>query len=122
MCGKKLIKLKQNKNMNKIILSVIVSLVIGGGVGYMIGQGGSDVGMNTKDAQASIAMMKDQTVTIQKMSAMMKDAGVSLEGWSTQYKDNDMMMKAKDMQTVAEKYMKTTNTTTGTGMNKMMGN
>ena len=108
--------------MNKIILSVIVSLIIGGGAGYMVGQGSSDVGMNSKDAQASVAMMKEQSATIATMSKMMKDAGTSLEGWSAQYKDNDMMMKAKDMQTVADKYMKTTNTTTGTGMNKMMGN
>lgn len=106
--------------MNKLILGVLVSLVIGTGVGYTLGNNSSDVGMNKKDAQASIAMMKDQTATIEKMATMMKNAGVSLEKWSTKYSDNDMVMMSKDMQAVSQKYMKAADTTGSMG--KMMGN
>lgn len=106
--------------MNKLIIGVIVSLVIGTGIGYALGNSSSDVGMSKKDADASIVMMKEQAATIQKMATMMRDAGVSLETWSTKYNDQSMVMMGKDMQTVSLKYMKATSTT-GT-MNKMMGN
>lgn len=108
--------------MNKLILGVIVSLLVGTGIGYVLGSGSGDMGMNKKDAEASIAMMKDQAAAIQKMSAMMNDAGVSLEGWSTKYGDSGMMMMSKDMKAVSQKYMKETENANTGSMKGMMGN
>lgn len=108
--------------MNKLILGVIVSLLVGTGVGYILGSGSGDMGMNKKDAEASIAMMKDQAAAIQKMSVMMKDASVSLEGWSAKYGDSGMMMMSKDMQVISQKYMKGTENANTGSMKGMMGN
>ncbi|MEK7629422.1 MAG: hypothetical protein AAB394_02750, partial [Patescibacteria group bacterium] len=54
----------------------------------------------------SITMMKEQSVSIQKMAEMMKSGGVTMQELGMKYKDESAVEKGKDMQAIGEKYVK----------------
>ncbi|MEK7564826.1 MAG: hypothetical protein AAB501_01145 [Patescibacteria group bacterium] len=54
----------------------------------------------------SITMMKEQSVSIQKMAEMMKSGGVTMQELGMKYKDENAVEKGKDLQAVGEKYVK----------------
>ncbi len=88
--------------MKNIIIIIIVALVTGD-IGYAIGGSGN---MEDSKLQDSITMMKEQSVSIQKMAEMMKSGGVTMQELGMKYKDESAVEKGKDMQAIGEKYVK----------------
>ena len=105
-------------NNSITIISILIALVLGGGGGYMAGKQASNVGFTAKDMQDAIVMMKGQSAGIEKMAAMMKSSGIMMEERGTTYKDDEMVMKGKDLEVIADKYMKDNATQSG-GSNSM---
>ena len=109
--------------MNKIIISAVIALIVGGGAGYMMSSGSKSNDADSKELSESITMMKQQSLSIKQMSDMMKSGGLMMQELGTKYKDETMMGQGKDMVVVAEKYMKeNSETKTSSGsMQKVMG-
>ena len=109
--------------MNKTIIAVIITLVIAGGAGYMMGSGTKSNDTSAKELGESIAMMKQQSLSIKQMSDMMKSGGLMLQELGTKYKDDTIVGQGKDMIIVAEKYMKENSEakTSSGSMQKVMG-
>lgn len=110
--------------MKTIIIVAVVSLIIGGSVGYYSGKGPTENTDQTKKLQDSIVMMKEQSSSIKTMAEMMKANGLSLQEAGTKYKDEGMMSMGKDMEMIGVKYMgENAKATESTGtMKNMMGN
>lgn len=89
-----------------LIISIVLSLIIGGSVGYFSGKGANDNTEQTKKLQDSITMMKEQSSSIQKMTEMMIAGGIFMQEHGTEHKDEEAVSKGKDMQMIGEKYMK----------------
>ncbi|MEK7576327.1 MAG: hypothetical protein AAB482_01395 [Patescibacteria group bacterium] len=88
--------------MKNIALIVVVA-VIGIAVGYFIG---SSNGMNDKKLEDSIAMMKEQSMSIQKMAEMIKSSGMVMQGMGMKYKDDTVVAQGKDFEAFGDKYSK----------------
>ena len=88
-----------------LAISIVVSLVVGGSVGYFSGKGTNDNGVQTKKLQDSMTMMKEQSSSIQKMGEMMKSSGLVMQEMGTMYKNDEAISKGKDLQMIGEKYM-----------------
>ena len=88
-----------------LAISIVISLIIGGSVGYFSGKGINDNSVQTKKLQDSITMMKEQSSSIQKMAEMMKSSGLVMQEIGTKYKDDEAISKGKDLQMIGEKYM-----------------
>ena len=107
-----------------LVISIVVSLIIGGSVGYFSGKSANDNSDQTKKLQDSITMMKEQSSSIQKMAEMMKSSGLVMQEMGMEYKDDEAVSKGRDLEIVGEKYLKDTTTTSGSSntMEQMMGN
>lgn len=88
-----------------IIISLVVALGIGGGIGYYSGKGANNNEMDSKKLQESITMMKEQSLRIQKMGEMMKSGGETMQEMGTKYNDEEAVTKGKDLAAVGAKYM-----------------
>ena len=88
-----------------LAISIVISLIIGGSVGYFSGKGINDNSVQTKKLQDSITMMKEQSSSIQKMAEMMKSSGLVMQEIGTKYKDDEAISKGKDLQMIGERYM-----------------
>ena len=91
--------------MKTTIIVAVISLIIGGSVGYYSGKGPTENTDQTKKLQDAIVMMKEQSSSIKTMAEMMKSNGLSLQEAGTKYKDEGMMSMGKDMEMVGTKYM-----------------
>ena len=87
-----------------LVISIVISLVIGGSVGYFSGKGANDDGAQTKKLQDSATMMKEQSSSIQKMAEMMKSSGLVMQEMGMKYKDDDAVSKGKDLEMIGVKY------------------
>src|SRR3989344_3089468 len=85
-----------------LIISVVLSLLVGGGIGYTFGKSAND---KTKELQESIVMMKEQSVNIQEMAIMMKSGGLKMQEMGNQYKNDEAVVKGKDLEMFGEKMM-----------------
>lgn len=88
-----------------LVISIVISLIIGGSVGYFSGKGANDNSAQTKKLQDSITMMKEQSSSIQKMAEMMKSSGIFMQEHGIEHKDDTIISKGKDLQMLGEKYM-----------------
>ena len=88
-----------------LVISIVLSLIIGGSVGYFSGKGTNDNIVQTKKLQDSITMMKEQSSSIQKMAEMMKSSGLVMQEMGTTYRDDEVISRGKDLQMIGEKYM-----------------
>ena len=88
-----------------MIVSVVLALAIGGGVGYSLGNGMNNDATKTKQLQDSITMMKEQSAKIQKMAEMMKSGGATLEAAGMKYMDDAAVTAGKDLVAIGEKYL-----------------
>lgn len=88
-----------------LIISIVISLVIGGSIGYFSGKSTNDNGAQTKKLQDSVTMMKEQSLSIKKMAEMMKSSGLVMQEMGTKYKDDEAISKGKDLQMIGEKYI-----------------
>lgn len=91
--------------MKTTIIAVLITLVIGGGAGYLSGKSGADNGDQTKKLADSVSMMKEQSANIQKMAEMMKTDGLAMQEIGTKYKDEMVVSKGKDLEMVGAKFM-----------------
>ena|SRR3989344_6128520 len=87
------------------IIGIVISLIIGGGIGYVSGTSGNDMSAHTKELQDSVTMMKEQTSTIQTMAGLMKSGGVKMQEMGMRYKDDEAISKGKDMEAMGARYM-----------------
>lgn len=110
--------------MKNTLITLIITLIIAGGGGYLLGKsaGGSATGTNVPDD--SVRMMKEQSVSIKTMGEMMQSNGIMMQEAGAKYKDEGMMTAGKDMEMVGGRYMtENAKATSGTdSMKKMMGN
>ncbi len=109
---------------NNALITILITLVIAGGGGYMIGKGSAGSVTDTKAVDDSVRMMKEQSASIQKMGEMMQSNGIMMQEAGAKYKDEGMMSAGKDMEMVGGRYM-TEDAKAGSGtdsMRKMMGN
>ena len=93
------------KTITTLVISIVISLVIGGSVGYFSGKGANDNSDQAKKLQDSITMMKEQSSSIQKMGEMMKSNGLVMQEMGIEDKDDEIISKGKDLQIIGEKYM-----------------
>lgn len=109
---------------NKTIIAVVITLIIAGGGGYMIGKNSTDPGAATKEIQDSIVMMKKQSASIQQMSDLMQSSGRTLQELGAKYQDAMMVSNGKDLEAVGEKYLRedTEAARSNGSMKQMMGN
>lgn len=91
--------------MKTTIISVLVALIIGGGVGYFSGNGMDGNVAEAKKLQDAIAMMKEQSSNILKMGEMMKSSGLVVQEMGMKYKDEELTATGKDLEAVAKKYI-----------------
>src|SRR3989339_1227107 len=91
--------------MKTTIIVAVISLIIGGSVGYYSGKGPTENTDQTKKLQDSIVMMKEQSSSIKTMAEMMKSNGLSLQETGTKYKDEAIVSMGKDMEMVGIKYI-----------------
>ncbi len=91
-------------NKNTIIV-IVLTFIVAGGLGYSVGMNSEGMTTSAKDIEESIAMMKDQAVSIEQMGEMMKLSGVMMQEFGVKYNDDMMMSKGKDLEAVGEKYM-----------------
>ncbi len=96
-----------------LVISIVVSLIIGGGIGYVSGENTNSNGSQDKELQDSIIMMKEQSASIQKMGEMMKSGGRAMQEMGMKYKDDEAINKGKDLQMLGEKYLKDAAITSG---------
>ena len=110
--------------MKNIIIVIIVTSIIAGGIGYSVGMNAEGMDINPKDVEDSIAMMKEQSVTIEQMGEMMKTSGAMMQEFGAKYKDDMMMSKGKDLEAVGGKYLQdnTSATKSSDMMEEVMGN
>lgn len=109
--------------MNKTMIAVVLTLLIAGSGGYMLGKSSSDMDINDKDTQSSIEMMKEQSAHIQEMGKMMQSNSKFMQEMATKYKDATMMSNGKDLGAIGEKYMRldVDATKSSDSMKNMMG-
>jgi flagellar basal body-associated protein FliL len=107
-----------------IILSVIISLVIGAGAGYSFRMGSGDSGEKSQKLQDSVDMMKEQSSAIKQMAGMMKTYGTAMQEAGIKYKDDEIISKGKDLEVSGEKYLKDAKEVSGgdDSMKQIMGN
>lgn len=108
---------------NKTLLTVcvIVSLIIGGVIGYtMNGGNAGPSAIDAKKLQDSIAMMKDQAGSIKSMAEMMRANGAMMQELGMKYKDDQLTNGGKDLGIIADKYLKAANATSSSMMDQMM--
>lgn len=98
-------KVKYNMKTTTLVIGIVISLVIGGSIGYFSGKGANDNSDQTKKLQDSVTMMKEQSSSIQKMAEMMKSSGLIMQEMGTKYKDDEAISEGKDLQMIGEKYM-----------------
>ncbi|MEK7192602.1 MAG: hypothetical protein AAB682_00505 [Patescibacteria group bacterium] len=91
--------------MKTTITAIVLSLIVGGGIGYYSGKGSDQNADQTKKLQDSIVMMKEQSSNIKTMAEMMKSNGLSLQESGSKYKDEGMMSMGKDMEMLGSRYM-----------------
>jgi hypothetical protein len=108
---------------NTIILSVVISFVVGVGAGYFFGNTSRADISQSQETENAIAMMKNQSAAIQQMGQMMKTQGVMMQNMGMKYKDDEAVSKGKDLETVGEKYLQEMMSSGADGAtNHMMGN
>ena len=109
--------------MKTTVIGIVIALIIGGGIGYSAGKGMNNNGAQTKELQDSVTMMKEQSVSIQKMAELMKTSGVAMQEMGMTYKDDSAVSAGKDLEMMGDKYMKeNTKAVEGNGaMKSMMG-
>jgi len=88
-----------------LVISIVISLIIGGGTGYFLGTVTHDDDSKAKKLQDANSMMKEQSLSIQKMAEMMKSSGLVMQEMGNMYKDDEAISKGKDLQMIGEKYM-----------------
>lgn len=107
----------------KIILSIVIALIIGGGAGYVFGKSGDTSMADAKKLQDSVSMMKEQSAAIKKMGEMMKSSGGMLQTVGMKYNDEEVVASGKDMEAVGTKYLGENAKAEGSGsMKQTMGN
>ena len=107
-----------------LIIGIVISLIIGGGIGYASGKGTNNNSAQPKELEDSVTMMKEQSAAIQKMAEMMKTGGALMQELGMKYKNDEATVEGKDLEMFGEKYLKDTTTTSGSSdsMKQMMGN
>jgi hypothetical protein len=109
---------------NKTIATLLITLIIAGSGGYMFGKSSVSSVVSTKGGEDSIRMMKEQSVSIQRMGEMMSSSGLMMQELGLKYKDEGMISAGKDLEMVGAKYM-TENakaSASSDSMKKVMGN
>ena len=108
--------------MKNTMIAIVLTLIVAGGGGYVVGKGAVDTSASDKDLQEAITMMKEQSASIKKMGEMMKASGMSMQEFGTKYNDDMMMSKGKDMEMLGAKYMQedAKATSKDSSMNQMM--
>ena len=109
--------------MKTTVIGIVIALIIGGGIGYSAGKGMNNNGVQTKELQDSVAMMKEQSASIQKMAELMKSSGAAMQEMGMMYKDDSAVSGGKDLEMMGDKYMKeNVKSVEGSGtMKTMMG-
>ena len=107
-----------------LILSIIIALIVGAGIGYSLRKDSSDHDADAKKLQDSIVMMKEQAVDIKKMAEMMKTGGLMMQEIGMKSNNNEAIVQGKDLEVLGEKYLKDSANTSGSSdsMKKMMDN
>ena len=105
-----------------LVISIVIALIIGGGVGYSFGNGSNTDAADTKKLQDSVSMMKEQSAKIQKMGEMMKTGGGMMQAMGVKYNDEEAVTTGKDLEAVGVKYMGENKTQEGSGSMKQMMN
>lgn len=90
---------------NTTLVIGIIALLVGVGTGYSFGKGPSNNSSNTKKLSDSVSMMKEQSVSIQKMGEMMVSSGTLMQEIGMKYKDDAVITKGKDLEVVGNKYI-----------------
>lgn len=106
------------------LVAILITLLIAGVGGYMLGKSATGNAADTKVSDDSISMMREQSASIKTMGEMMKVNGLMMQEAGVKYKDEIMMSAGKDMEMVSGRYM-TENmkaNTASDSMKKMMGN
>jgi hypothetical protein len=87
-----------------LYISIVIALIIGGGVGYFSGKGTNNTQVQSRELQDSITMMNTQSATIQKMAEIMKSSGVMMQEIGMKYENTDTVTKGKDLEMMGIKY------------------
>ncbi|MFA5933831.1 MAG: hypothetical protein WC795_01230 [Candidatus Paceibacterota bacterium] len=89
-----------------LVIGIIIALIIGSGIGFSLGKGSSKNTSDEKKLQDSISMMKEQSLSIQKMGEMMISSGVIMQEAGMKYKDDEIIANGKDLEAIGNKYIK----------------
>lgn len=109
---------------NNTLITLVVTLIIAGGGGYLVGKGAGGDTTDAKSLQASVAMMNEQAVSIQQMGEMMQSNGLMMQELGVTYKDEKLVSSGKDLEVVGANHMKANQEASHAddGMGHMMGN
>jgi len=88
-----------------LVIGIIIALTIGAGAGYSFGKGSKDNMVEMKKMEDAISMMKEQSVSIQKMGEMMISSGMAEQKMGIMYKDEMMISGGKDLEAFGKKYI-----------------
>ena len=106
-----------------LILGALFALVAGSVGGYSFGKSANSNEAQDKELQDSIAMMKEQSASIQTMAVMMKSAGIAMQEMGIKYKNNEAISGGKDLEMIGLKYMSESSAAVNSeSMSDMMGN
>lgn len=101
-------------------IGMIITLIIGGAIGYVV-KPSVDTSVTDKKLADAVVMMKEQSVAIKTMTDMMKSDGTMMQDLGAKYKDDTLMNMGKDMGMMSAKYMGEASTAENKGgMNQMM--
>lgn len=107
-------------NNNPIIMWVIGALIVGGLVGYLLGQSKAP---SQAYMSGTASMMKDNGSTMMQMGKMMMQSGSMMQQKGQKYGDQEMMQNGKTLEENGSMMEQkgTTTTERGNGMMQMMG-
>lgn len=88
------------------ITIITIALIVGLGGGYLIGKSSANNEMNMQMSTNTSSDMTAHMESMKKMAEMMKTSGMMMQETGMKYKDDAVTIKGKDMEVVADKYMK----------------
>ena len=106
---------------NTALLIAVITLILGGVVGYYAANAQNPFSRNY--IQGSALMMRDSGSSMMQMGQMMMNGGQMMQEKSQQYNDSDMMQRGKDLEQNGQMMQKKSDELTGrgNGMMQMMG-
>ncbi|KKR17406.1 MAG: hypothetical protein UT77_C0001G0234 [Candidatus Daviesbacteria bacterium GW2011_GWC2_40_12] len=111
----------KNNSGSNLIVYLVVAVLVGGFIGYLIGQNNKPFSQAYMNQTAS--MMKDNGSTMMQMGKMMMSGGAMMQQKGQAYGDQEMMQQGKELEENGQMMQTKGNSMSerGTGMTQMMG-